>query len=324
MGYNKEDYARIKEEFSKKYLLARDAADTRRRSIHADIPEIFEIDRVLSKTGMEIMGVICGGGKDTDEKIAQIEKRNNQLIARRSELLEQHGYPADYTDVHYECEACGDTGYLESSMCDCMKRALARAGYESSGLGALIGKQTFDNFDFKYYSENDNIRTRVKMGHKLLKDFAQHFDKDTYANYLIAGSTGLGKTHLSTAVAQTVIDRGFDVLYVSAVGMLGDFEEKRFGNGVGASRVNDVSRYYEADLLIIDDLGTEVINKFTQSYIYDVINTRINSRKCTVITTNLTATEINNSYTERISSRILGEYQPILIRGVDIRKQKTV
>ena len=121
---------------------------------------------------------------------------------------------------------------------------------------------------------------------------------------------------------QFLIDRGFDVLYVSAVSMLGDFEERRFGNSAGSSRSNDVSRYYDADLLIIDDLGTEVVNKFTQSYFYEVINTRINTRKCTIVNTNLTVSDIMDTYTERISSRILGEYRPLLFKGTDIRKQK--
>ena len=125
------------------------------------------------------------------------------------------------------------------------------------------------------------------------------------------GTTGLGKTHLSTAVAERVIERGFDVLYVSATAMLADFEEKRFGNASAAATGNDTERYYGCDLLIIDDLGAEVVNKFTQAYLYDVINSRMNNRKCTVINTNLTPTEIMSVYAERIHSRIFGEYLPL-------------
>ncbi|MBO5203349.1 MAG: ATP-binding protein [Clostridia bacterium] len=321
MGYNKADYIRIREEFSKKYIRARDAAEARRREIHIEIPEIFEIDRVLSGTGMEIMGIITAGGGNTSERVAQLEARNNALIEKRGRILEENGYPPDHTDIHYECDKCGDTGYVDTVMCDCMKRALARAGYESSGLGHLIGKQTFDNFDYKYYPESS--RPVVERGVGMLRSFAEGFNKDTYCNFIITGTTGLGKTHVTTAVAQTVIDKGFDVLYVSAVSMLGDFEQRRFGNSASISNVDDISRYYEADLLIIDDLGTEVVNKFTQSYFYEVINARINARKSTIINTNLTATEIETTYYDRISSRIFGEYQPIRFKGVDIRKQKT-
>ena len=158
----------------------------------------------------------------------------------------------------------------------------------------------------------------------MLKSFANGFNSDTYRNFIMIGTTGLGKTHLSTAVAQTVIERGYDVLYVSAVSMMGDFESKRFGNSTSLTKANDISRYYFADLLIIDDLGTEVVNKFTQSYFYEVINTRLNMRKSTIINTNLTPSELTALYTDRISSRILGEYQPIQFSGTDIRKQKSI
>lgn len=322
MSYNRADYVKVKEEFTNKYMRARKLAESRRADIHAQIPEIFEIDRVLAGTGMEIMSIISSGGNT--EKIEALEARNNALIAKRGRLLEENGYPADYTDAHYECDRCGDTGYVDAVMCECMKRALVRAGYESSGLGALIGKQTFDNFDSKYYSENDGSRKIVERYVQMLKSFAEDFVRETYRNFLMIGTTGLGKTHLSTAVAQTVIDKGFDVLYVSAVSMLGDFEAKRFGTSTSLSATNDTARYYDCDLLIIDDLGTELINKFTQSSLYEIINTRINVRKSTIINTNLTPSEINTLYSERISSRLLGEYQPLRFKGVDIRKQKSI
>lgn len=324
MGYNRADYYAVRDQFSKKYLIARELADERRMQIHAEIPEIFEIDRVLSRTGMDIMAVISRGGADATAQIAELEARNASLIQKREELLAAHGYAKNYTDVQYECERCGDTGYVGTAMCECMKKALAKAGYASSGLGALIGKQTFDNFEYGFYSDADGMRARVRMSVDMLRGFADGFDDETYKNFIITGSSGLGKTHLSTAVAQRVIDRGYDVLYVSAVGMMSDFEEKRFGSSTNMSKTNDVSRYYEADLLIIDDLGTEVVNKFTQSYFYEVINSRINARKCTIINTNLSPKEIMELYTERIASRVLGEYQPIRFTGVDIRKQKVL
>ena len=324
MGYNRADYIRIKEEYSQKYLRARELADARRSEIHAEIPEIFEIDRVLSGTGMDVMAIIASGSRDAEKKVAELEARNNALIEKREELLEKNGFPRGYTDVKYECDKCGDTGYVETAMCDCMKRALVKAGYESSGLGALIGKQTFENFNLGYYNELDGTRSRMANTVKMLRSFAEGFDADTYKNFVMIGTAGLGKTHLSTAVAQTVIDRGYDVLYVSAVSMMGDFEEKRFGSSTNMVRSNDVSRYYESDLLIIDDLGTEVVNKFTQSYFYEVINSRICARKCTIINTNLMLKDIVQNYTERISSRINGEYQPLGFKGLDVRKQKSL
>ena len=134
---------------------------------------------------------------------------------------------------------------------------------------------------------------------------------------MLVGGTGLGKTHLSTSVAKTVIERGYDVLYVCAIDMFADFEQKQFGNGEDNTR-----RYFDCDLLIIDDLGTELTNQFTVSCLYNVINSRINSAKSTFINTNLSKKEIETKYAERITSRLFGEYYPLVFTGVDVRKQK--
>lgn len=317
MGYNRADYIRIKNEYSNKYAKARQAADLRRAEVHERIPEVAELDRMLSRTGSDIMGVIVSGCDRVEEKVNALKERNLALQARRAELLMANGYPEDYTDVKYECEKCNDSGFIDERICDCMKRALVLAGYESSGLGGLIRTQSFDNFSLDYYKNGGNYEMMQRFV-GILKNYAESFSGDTYENYLLIGGTGLGKTHLSTSIAKKVIDRGFDVCYVTAVGMINDFEEKHFGH----SEEDSTGRYYTADLLIIDDLGTEMINQFTLSCVYDVINVRINKRKCTIISTNLNKNDIEAKYNERITSRLFGEYYPIIFRGTDIRKQK--
>jgi DNA replication protein DnaC len=162
------------------------------------------------------------------------------------------------------------------------------------------------------------------MNFNKIKNYAENFSKDTYYNMLFMGTTGIGKTHLSTAVAKCVIDRHFDVLYVTATGMMGDFEQKRFGNSAIDGDAGETDRYYSADLLIIDDLGTEIANQFTATCLYDVINTRIMKRKSTIISTNLKTDEIRKRYWDRITSRIFGEYQPVSFVGTDIRQQRVV
>lgn len=320
MGYNREDYVRIKAEYSNKYLKARQAADDRRFELYSKVPRIRDIDAILSGTGIEIMNIITSGKDGTEERIAALKARNDRLIAERGVILRNAGYPEDYSDIHYECERCSDSGYVDGKMCDCMKRALVLAGYESSGLGGLIRSQSFDNFSLEYYKGGGANYEAMEMFSAALKRFAESFDGDTYRNYLLMGGTGLGKTHLSTSVARTVIDRGFDVFYVTAVGMIGDFEDKRFGNGETGGR--SIDRYYTADLLIVDDLGTEVVNQFTLSCLYDVINSRINNRRSTFINTNLSKKDIEAKYNERITSRLFGEYYPIPFSGTDVRRQK--
>lgn len=320
MGYNRADYVRIKKEYESKYIKARQAADDRRFELYSALPEVKDIDRVLSGTGREIMGIITSGKDGAQEKIEALKARNQTLLQKRGALLKSAGYPEDYSDIRYECDKCLDSGFVDHKMCDCMKKQLVLAGYESSGLGGLIRTQSFDNFSLEYYRGGGANYDNMELFVGGLRKFAESFSSATYRNYLLIGGTGLGKTHISTAVAREVIDRGFDVFYVTAVSMLGDFEKKRFERGEGEDV--DIQRYYTADLLIIDDLGTEVVNQFTLSCLYDVINTRINNRKSTFINTNLSRKDIENKYSERITSRLFGEYYPILFSGTDIRRQK--
>ena len=320
MGYNRADYVKIKKEYESKYLKARQDADNRRFELYAAIPEVKDRDNVLSGTGREIMGIIVSGKEGTQEKIDILKSRNQSLIEKRGAMLRAKGYPDDYSDIRYECEKCLDSGFVDHKMCECMKKQLVLAGYESSGLGGLIRTQSFDNFSLEYYKSGGANYENMELFVGALRRYAESFSADTYRNYLLIGGTGLGKTHISTAVARKVIDRGYDVFYVTAVSMLGDFEKKRFERGEGEEV--DLDRYYSADLLIIDDLGTEVVNQFTLSCLYDVINTRINNRKSTFINTNLSRKDIEAKYSERITSRLFGEYYPILFSGTDIRRQK--
>lgn len=317
MGFNREDFVRIREEYSKKYLKAHEAADARRTEVYAKIPELRSLDDILATTASRIMEAVCSD--NAQEAIARVREDNEKLLAERAKVLVAFGYPADYTDVHYECEKCGDTGYVDTKMCSCMRQALVLAGYRSSGIYGLMKSQSFDNFLLKYYNDNTESYNSMRILVDKVKKYAEEFDENTYTNFLFIGNTGLGKTHLSTSIATKVIERGFDVLYVSACTMISDFEARRFG---GASNEADISRYYSADLLIIDDLGTEMSNQFTVSCIYEVINSRMIATKSTIINTNLNRQELVARYGDRISSRLFGEYRPVIFRGKDIREQK--
>ena len=322
MGYNRENYRRIREEYQTKYLRAREAAEERRLALHALYPAVAEMDRALSETGLEIMRVTLEGGEARERKLAEIRERNELLLQARAEFLESAGYPADYTSVRYECELCGDSGYVDGKMCSCMRRALTLAGYESSGIADLLHTQTFDTFSLDYYRRDAATYERMAHNLKIMRGYADNFSTDRMQNLLLMGSTGLGKTHLSSAVARTVIDRGFDVQYVTAVGMLSDFEYQRFGNSISGDEGENVARYYDCDLLIIDDLGTEVVNQFTLSCIYNVINIRLTRKRSTVISTNFTQKELREKYWDRVTSRLFGEYQPLIFVGTDIRRVK--
>lgn len=318
MAFNRENYNRIREEYENKYQLARDAANAKKAELHEKFPELADIDEALSRTGPAVFAAAMKGKNDLDERIAKIRSENKALREKRAKFLVEHGYPADYTDVKYECEKCGDSGFVDGRMCSCMREKLIMAGYESSGVANLIKEQSFDTFSLDYYKKNRETYERMSHVFGVMKEYAEGFSGDKCENILMMGGTGLGKTHLSSAVAKRLVERGFDVQYVSAIKMISDFESERF-KGADASMT---ARYYDCDLLIIDDLGCEISNQFTVSCVYNVINMRINLKKSTIISTNLSQSELRAKYWDRITSRLFGEYRPLLFVGTDVRAQK--
>jgi len=319
MGFNRENYARIKEEYDGKYLRAEEGARLRRAEVHAALPEVEKIDRTLSLTGLKIFEASLKG--ETGE-IERIGRENSELLAKRADIMKTAGFAPDYTEIKYECEKCGDTGTIDNRMCSCMRKKLVEAGIKSSGMSDLIKKQSFENFSLDYYKQSPENYRRMSAILDVMKKYAETFSPSTSGNIAMFGSTGLGKTHLSSAVAAKVIENGNDVYYTSATNMFADFEEKRFGSSTSYDVTGDISQYFTCDLLIIDDLGAEMINQFTVSCLYNVINTRINRKKPTMLSTNLSQDEFKKKYWDRISSRVMGEYLVLPFFGEDIRRKK--
>lgn len=317
MSYTNENVRRIKESYINKRFNAVAESEARKREVEAIIPEIVDIDRELSLVGTKVFHAAISGG-NVEAKISELRDENKYLLAKRAELLEAEGYPPNYTDIHYECNICNDTGFVDTQMCSCMRNAIILAEFESSGIGHLMAEQCFETFSLDYYTGVE--RDAMERNLSILKKYAATFSADTKQNWLLLGGTGLGKTHMSTAVAKVVIERGYNVVYDTVQNVIGAFEEQRFGDGtVGDGRTD---KYFDCDLLIIDDLGTEISNQFTLSCLYNIINTRINRRKPVIASTNLTQSELRSRYSDRITSRLFGEYRPLVFMGRDIRAQK--
>ena len=320
MGYNNSVYKKIYEEYSQKYLIARQRADERAYELRAAIPEVARIDRELSLVGIEILQASLLGG-DTQARIAQIRSKNEALQLKRAELLVANGYPADYSDVKYDCKKRGDTGFIENTMCSYMREALVLAGIENSGFASLIREQSFENFSLDYYKKSPAHLDRMTWNKGFLMNYAENFDEKKSSSILMMGGTGLGKTHLSSAVAKRVIEKGSDVFYTGAIDLFSQFETQRFKTYTNEPN-EFIERYFECDLLIIDDLGTEIINQFTVSTLYNLLNDRLSRKKPTIISTNLSKEDIQKKYTDRITSRMFGEYQVLFFMGTDVRAQK--
>ena len=322
MGYNRENFIRIKREFESKHFKAKDEADVRTNELHEKIPQLKKIDEAMADIGMRLFNEALKGRDGYDKRVNNIRRDQLDCETARKELLRINNYPEDYTDVKYECSLCDDTGYKGINMCVCMKKALIEAGYNSSGIGHLIRKQSFETFNLDYYKNDAATYEKMRDNFNLCKSYANGFTADKYTNLIFVGPTGLGKTHLSTAIAKVVIENGYDVMYDTAQNIFEDFQFERFGRGYQDTSENRTGKYFECDLLIIDDLGTEVSNQFTVSCLYNLLNTRINKEKSTIINTNLDRNDLRKIYTDRITSRLFGEFSAMLFKGTDIRELK--
>ena len=311
--YTRENYALAKAEIEKRRLDAISTAEERNQDLALESDEIRTIDKELSGTGLLLFRTACMG-----EDIEPIKERNLALQEKRRAILVKLGYPEDYTDVHYTCKACSDTGFVGTKMCSCLKQLLITKNIQSSGMGNLIDKQSFDNFNLDVYKNNPEVHARMERNLKLAKAYADNF-ASRRGNLLLIGTTGTGKTHISTAIAKAIISQGFDVLYDSVQNIVNDFERDKFKSGYSsAEQISE--KYNECDLLIIDDLGAEFVTQFSVSALYNLINTRQNKGLSTLISTNLSASELAGKYEGRIYSRIIGaDYTVLRFEGDDRR-----
>ena len=316
MAYNRDNFLQLKNEYENKRKNAVADAENRKAELHFKFDEIKQIDEKLQMTGIHILSEAMKGKAGLDKRIDALKKENETLLMQRAEILKKNGVAEDYSDVKYECKDCSDTGYIGIKMCPCFKNALIKKNFESAGLGAMLKDQSFETFDLTFYLDNKANYDTMKANVEKCKSYAEQFAKNR-GNLLFVGATGLGKTHLSSSIAKSVIEQGFEVVYDTAQNVLSDFEKEqfRYQNGL-------CEKYFECDLLIIDDLGTEMSTAFTVASIYNIINTRLNSGKSTIINTNLSHEELRKRYSDRITSRLLGCFEPLIFKGTDIRMKK--
>ena len=300
MAYNRDNFLQLKNEYENKRKNAIADAEAKKAELHIRFDEIKKIDEKLQMTGINILSEAMKGKAGLDERIDTLKNENELLLSQRADILKKNGIPEDYSDVKYECRECCDSGYLGIKMCRCFKNALIKKNFESAGLGSLLKDQSFDTFDLSFYLDNKTNYDTMKLNVEKCKNYADNFAKSR-GNLLFVGATGLGKTHLSSSIAKSIIEQGFEVVYDTAQNVLSDFEKEQFKYQSGLTE-----KYFECDLLIIDDLGTELSTAFTVASIYNIINTRLNSGKSTIINTNLSHEEMRKRYSDRITSRLLG------------------
>ncbi len=297
--------------------------------IYRLIPEIEQIDRTLRSHMATVVRLTLSKPVDLKEQILILQNRNLELQKRRAELLISKGFPADYLDEIFSCIKCRDTGYVNGILCECMERRYNREmTKELSGL-LRDGEESFDRFDLSLYSDlpepNSGISPRTAMATVFshCKYFAESFPSYT-SNLLLRGGTGLGKTYLSACIARVVAEKGFSVCYDSASSALEAFERQKFSRDPGEAdaAAARVQRMLSCDLMILDDLGTEMVTPMSLSALYTLINTRLSEGSRMVINTNCSDEELERRYNPQICSRIHGEFLELPFYGTDIRLLK--
>lgn len=297
--------------------------ERRYQEINEKIPPIAEINAQLALTSSRIFRIAQSGENVTD-RIEALRRENLEAQRLSAQLLTEYGYPADYLDMHYTCEKCQDTGYADGGYCECLRRAIASAGIEHMNRSAQLTLCDFSSFSLHYYRgrktpQGEDCYAQMKKVYNACVKYAAEFSRHS-PSLLFYGRSGLGKTHLSLAIAKAAIEQGYEVIYDSVINLLEQVEREHFGRG--SADADTMSLLLEADLLILDDLGTELNSPFYVSTTYNLINTRLNRGLPTVVSTNLDYQDIRDRYEERIVSRLFAVYECCHFIGTDVRLLK--
>ncbi len=316
MSFSRKCIVLVNDEFEEKRLKNEAERQKSLDLVYSKSAEIQEIDKELSRTGVSIMGCALGGKDKLQENLENLKERNLALQERRAVLLAELGFDKDYTDLKYDCELCQDWGAYDGKICSCYKSRLIEEQFKLSGLFALAKEQSFDTFSLDFYENKDEMSSLLSYAENYVKDFSTVKD-----NLLFVGGTGLGKTHLSTAIAGALIKKGYNVIYETAQNIFFDFENDRFIDRFGGDEPVSC-KYLDCDLLIIDDLGAENITAFSVSCLYNIINTRLNKKLPIIASTNFSSQEIRKKYHDRITSRLFSDFTIKMFKGTDIRRLK--
>jgi len=310
------EYEEIRER-SKKEL------EKRKQELYAKLPRLKEIDDEMVSLGIKITKAVLSNSENREKLLEDLHKRQTDLKIEKAEILTANKYPKDYLQMKYNCKKCKDTGYIGTERCNCLMQRLIAYQYKQFKLSHRIAQENFDNFNINYYSDepiDGGESPRENMKHILNEciQYTKYFDRHN-KNLLFVGRPGLGKTFLCNSIAKDLLDMGKSVIYQTAPDLIElvrkymfDFDSEELGD----EALKDI---YECDLLIIDDLGTELTTQFSGLAIYNILNRRLTNNKKIIISTNLSVNEILNTYSERISSRIFGNFYLYKFYGEDIR-----
>ena len=313
----------ILRDYEEKRNKAKAYREKRLKEVYEKVPRIKDIDEELQRTGISISKALIRGVDNPEKVIDSFKQKLDQLKQERAILLTENNIPVHYLDENYTCNECKDTGFISSGQkCKCFKQQLIIKAYNMSNLSTMLKKENFKHFNLDLFSdelvEGQSLTPKQNMMNILnvCEGFVFNFDEDNEENLLFYGETGLGKTFLTNCIAKALLDKGKIVIYQTSFKLLEILEDLRFKNN------NDKQKYnllFDADLLVIDDLGTEMTNTFTNSEIFNIINSRLLSNKKTIVSTNLSPKEMMDRYDDRIFSSLFSKFTVLHFYGKDLR-----
>ena len=316
-------YDIIMREYSRRQSQVQHDLEERRKEAFIRVPRLLEIDQEVAALSARKARSLLQGESDTVE---DLKKDVAALAQERRTLLRSNGFSDDYLEPHYFCPLCQDTGYVDGQKCSCFKKSEVELLYTQSNLKEILKKENFEHFSFDWYSDTIKneatgltARQTAQRAYDTAWNFVQDFDS-RFQNLFFYGSTGVGKTFLSHCIANALLESSHCVLYFSAFDLFDSMAQTAFSR---KSETDPGENFIlDCDILIIDDLGTEGGNTYTNSKLFYVINERMLKKKSTIISTNLSLSEIRDSYSERIFSRITSSYTILKVFGSDIRMMK--
>jgi DNA replication protein DnaC len=315
------------EDILKEYEQKRDAAEKykikRTQEVYNKIPRIEAIDKEMQKIGLSLTRAVIHQPENAEKILNHLKSQLDELKQEKAVLLTDNNIPLEYLDESFQCNYCKDTGYLSiGTKCTCFKQKVINYAYAMSNLSNTLEKENFQTFNISLFSDQQYEDQSLTPKENMLtilnscEDFIFNFDQNNGENLLFYGDTGLGKTFMANCIAKSLLDKGKIVVYQTAFKVLEILAEIRFQNH---SDKQKVTMLLEADLLIIDDLGTEITNTFTNSELFNIINSRLLSNKKMIISTNLTPGDIAERYDVRIFSRLISKFTPLYFYGKDLR-----
>lgn len=312
MALTNAQYESIIREYEEKQTRNRHILEKRLHDIRTSYPEYTALEDAAPSSSVAFTRRLIDGEEDARQELSQSLQT---LRSKKKNFLLEKGYPADYLEPIYDCPDCRDTGYIGGKKCHCFEKQIIDFLYNQSNLAGTLAQENFDTLSYEYFS--GTALSDYKKAVDISREFVSSFDQ-CCKNLLFMGTVGTGKTFLSNCIAKALIDTSHSVIYFSSTELFDTFAKFVFGRDKNALE-NFCNDLYHCDLVIVDDLGTELESSFVTSYFFSFLNERQQLGKSTLITTNLDLKELNNKYSDRICSRIIGNFEICLLAGPDIR-----